>query len=75
MLSPGVIMSKYSAMTTNERLVEARVDSKFESAARAGDRETMILLLESVEYRRQDAMKIVDKLLAHPTRYGSSEPK
>lgn len=63
-------MSKYGAMTINERLFAAGVLEAFDQATRDGDRDKMIAFLAMVEIDEAEAGKTVDAILAHPTRHG-----
>jgi hypothetical protein len=56
--------SKYSAITTNERLFEAGLLDNFGKACRARDRERMIELLNQVDLEEQSAA-IADRILAN----------
>ena len=63
-------MTKYGAMTVNERLFTAGALEAFDQAVRDGNRDQMIALLVTVEIDEIEARKIVEAVLAHPTRYG-----
>jgi hypothetical protein len=63
----------YSAMTVNERLAAAGLLDEFDAAIRDGNRSGMIELLGRVELSNE-ALQIVDKIMAHPTRYGRIKP-
>ncbi len=60
----------YSGMTVNERLFEAELMTNFQAAARAGDREAMILVLTKVALSREEAGATADAILANPKYYG-----
>ncbi|HVT37842.1 MAG TPA: hypothetical protein VHE78_02240 [Gemmatimonadaceae bacterium] len=62
--------SRYAGMTTNERLFEAGLLDAFDRAARARDREEMTRLLKATELPSSEAARIVESVLANPTRYG-----
>ena len=61
--------SKYSGMTTNERLFEAGLLDTFDQAARRRDRAAMIAALDQVELEDQSA-HVADTILANPKFYG-----
>jgi hypothetical protein len=63
----------YSGMTVNERLFAAGLLNEFDAAIRDGNRSEMIELLGRVELG-DEAADIVDKIMAHPTRYGRITP-
>jgi hypothetical protein len=63
----------YSGMTVNERLFAAGLLNEFDAAVRDGIRSEMIELLGRVELG-DEAADIVDKIMAHPTRYGRITP-
>jgi hypothetical protein len=56
-------------MTVNERLFSAGLRDQFDAAARSRDRRRMIALLVAVELA-DEASRIVDTVLANPTKYG-----
>jgi hypothetical protein len=60
----------YGGMTVNERLFTAGTLEQFDSAVRHGDRTAMVALLVAVEIDCDQAEKIADTMLSHPTRYG-----
>jgi hypothetical protein len=61
--------SDYSGMTTNERLFAAGLMDEFDQSVLGGDRKAMIRLLTAVDLGDQ-AARIADTILSHPTRYG-----
>lgn len=61
--------SRFSGMTTNERLFAAELLGTFDRAAKCRDREGMVAILEKVELGDQ-AAQIADAVLASPTTYG-----
>ena len=66
-----VIMSErrdYSAMTVNERLVEAGLLEAFDIAAKARNREAMLGLLAEISV--PNPASTVDPILNDPKRYG-----
>jgi len=65
----AVTDSKYSGMTTNERLFEAGLLDTFDQAARRRDRAAMIAALDQVELEDQSA-HVADTILANPKFYG-----
>jgi hypothetical protein len=56
-------------MTTNERLFDAGLLSKWDAAARSRNRERMIELLGQVDLGDQ-AEWIADTILSNPRKYG-----
>jgi hypothetical protein len=63
-------MSRYAAMTVNERLFVAGLLEALDKAARDGNRDAMVAYLITVEIGEEDAKKTVETILEHPTRYG-----
>jgi hypothetical protein len=61
--------SKYSGMTTNERLFEADLWQAFDEAVRRRDRAAIIAVLDQVELENQSG-HIADTILANPKFYG-----
>jgi len=59
-------VSKYAAMTVNERLVESGLLDRFDDAANRRDRSAMIELLAQVEVSSDTA----DAILNNPAFYG-----
>jgi len=57
-------------MTIGERLSTAGTYEEFRSAARAGDRARMIVLLKAVEVSDSDARAIASAILANPGKFG-----
>ena len=66
----GLMHPEYAGMTVNERLFTAGLLEAWDTAARRRDRGEMIRLLRSVEIGTLDAPKIVETILANPTKYG-----
>ncbi len=60
--------TRFSGMTVNERLYEAKLLDEFDAAARRRDRNRMIELLHAVDV--EAAERSVDRILAEPGRYG-----
>jgi type IV pilus biogenesis protein CpaD/CtpE len=60
----------YSGMTTNERLFVAGLLDQWDHAARARDKQQMVLILQRVEISESDAAAIAASVLANPSRYG-----
>lgn len=58
----------YSAMTVNERLVEAGLLEAFDVAAKARNREAMLRLLAEVDVAHPAST--ADPILNDPKRYG-----
>lgn len=61
---------EYSGMTVNERLFAAGLLDAWEMAARARDRDSMVITLKKVAIGDRDAGRIVDAILSNPTMYG-----
>ncbi|HVI31221.1 hypothetical protein [Phenylobacterium sp.] len=62
-------MSKFAAMTVNERLAEANLFEDWDEAVRACDRDRMIKILQRVDMGDL-AFSTADAVLADPERYG-----
>jgi len=63
----------FAAMTTNERLADAGLLNEFDSAVQVGSRVRLIDCLVRIDFDRETAKEIADKVLANPTRYGRLE--
>ena len=63
------IRSPYAAMTVNERLVEAGLLDRWDTAARARDRAVMVAVLREVDMGEL-AESTADAVLADPAFYG-----
>jgi len=61
--------SRYTGMTTNERLFEAGLLSEWKAAARSHNRKRMIELLGKVDLEQQ-AESITETVLSNPGKYG-----
>ena len=57
--------SGFPGMTGNERLSHLGLLEQFDAAERRRDRETMIRLLEMIDYTPEDAAKSADICLRH----------
>lgn len=59
-----------NGMTINERLFAASLFSDFDVAVKSGDRPTMVRLLVSVGFTKQQADQAAVDILVAPEKYG-----
>lgn len=62
--------SKYSRMSTVERLVAAGLYARFASAAGKRDLESMVGILIQVEFGQRESVLIAEQIVAEPDRFG-----